>query len=81
MRLGEIFRYELAYRAKSGATWVYELTPTATGTSVSGRRVLASYTIGSKLMVPLLGGAAGHDHELADGIRQTLERIKAVVEG
>lgn len=82
----KIVRWEpqraIAWKTReSGATWVYELTPTATGTSVSGRRVLASYTIGSRLMVPFLGGAAGHDHELADGIRQTLERIKAVVEG
>ena len=29
---------------ESGATWVYELEPTATGTKVSGRRVLAAYT-------------------------------------
>lgn len=65
---------------ESGATWVYELTPTATGTSVTGRRVLPAYTIGSKLMVPFLGGATGHDHELNAGIEATLKRIKAVVE-
>lgn len=65
---------------ESGATWVYELAPSATGTTVTGRRVLAAYTIGSRLMVPLLGGATGHDVELNAGIAATLERIKAVVE-
>ena len=65
---------------ESGATWVYELEPTGTGTRVTGRRVLPAYTIGSKLMVPFLGGAAGHDHELNAGIAATLNRIKAVVE-
>ena len=29
---------------ESGATWVYELAPTATGTSVTGRRVLPRFT-------------------------------------
>ena len=32
---------------ESGATWVYELEPTATGTSVTGRRVLPRFTIGT----------------------------------
>lgn len=66
---------------ESGATWVYELEPTATGTAVTGRRVLPAYTVGSKLMVPFLGGAAGHDEELNAGITETLNRVKAVVEG
>jgi uncharacterized protein YndB with AHSA1/START domain len=66
---------------ESGATWVYELEPTPAGTRVTGRRVLPAYTLGSKLLVPFLGGAAGHDVELNAGIAATLERIKAVVEG
>ncbi|RNL63204.1 SRPBCC family protein [Nocardioides marmoriginsengisoli] len=66
---------------ESGATWVYELEPTATGTKVSGRRVLPAYTVATKLMGPLIGGAAGHDDELNAGIAATLERIKAAVEG
>jgi len=36
--------------------------------------------LGTTLMAPLIGGADGHDRELADGIRATLERIKATVE-
>ncbi|MEO5651678.1 MAG: SRPBCC family protein [Marmoricola sp.] len=65
---------------ESGATWVYELEPVAGGTSVTGRRVLARFGLATALMGPVIGGAAGHDRELSDGIRTTLERIKAVVE-
>ncbi|MCW2754478.1 MAG: hypothetical protein JWQ32_1889 [Marmoricola sp.] len=71
----------VAWRTReSGATWVYELEPTATGTKVTGRRVLSAYTIPSRLMVPFLGGAAGHDDELNSGIAATLAKIKAAVE-
>lgn len=70
---------------ESGATWVYELEPLGEGdrprTRLTGRRVLTRYTLGSRLLTPVLGGAAGHDRELAEGIAHTLARIKAVVEG
>ena len=66
---------------ESGATWVYELEPTAAGTKVSGRRVLPTFTVATKLMGPLIGGASGHDAELNAGIAATLEKIKAAVEG
>jgi uncharacterized protein YndB with AHSA1/START domain len=65
---------------ESGATWVYELEPTATGTAVTGRRVLPKFTIGTALLGPAIGGAQGHDAELAEGIRTTLERIRVTVE-
>lgn len=65
---------------ESGATWVYELEPTAGGTSVTGSRVLPRFTLATTVMGPVLGGAEGHDVELADGIRTTLERIRAAVE-
>jgi uncharacterized protein YndB with AHSA1/START domain len=65
---------------ESGATWTYELEPTDAGTRLTGRRDLAAFTAPTRLMVPLLGGATGHDRELAEGIRTTLERIKATVE-
>jgi uncharacterized protein YndB with AHSA1/START domain len=71
----------VAWRTReSGATWIYELEPTATGTSVTGRRVLPKFTLGTSLLGPVIGGAAGHDAELADGIRTTLERIRSTVE-
>ena len=65
---------------ESGATWTYELTPTDSGTTVTGRRDLPAYTLGTTMMAPLIGGAQGHDQELADGIRTTLERIRTTVE-
>lgn len=65
---------------ESGATWTYELQPEDGGTRLTGRRDLPDFTLGTKLMAPVIGGAEGHDQELADGIRATLERIKATVE-
>jgi uncharacterized protein YndB with AHSA1/START domain len=71
----------VAWRVReSGATWVYELEPSGSGTAVTGRRVLRKFTPGTTLMAPIIGGAEGHDRELAEGIRTTLERIKATVE-
>ena len=65
---------------ESGATWTYELEGSPTGTRLTGRRDLPAYSLGTKVMAPLIGGARGHDEELADGIRTTLERIRATVE-
>lgn len=71
----------VAWRTReSGATWVYELEPTAAGTSVTARRVLPRFTLGTSLLGPLIGGAEGHDAELAAGLRTTLERIREAVE-
>jgi uncharacterized protein YndB with AHSA1/START domain len=71
----------VAWRTReSGATWIYELEPTANGTSVTGRRVLPKFTLGTSLLGPVIGGAEGHDTELAAGIRTTLERIRSTVE-
>lgn len=71
----------VAWRTReSGATWVYELRASVPGTTVTGRRVLPRFTLGTSLLGPVIGGAAGHDAELADGIRTTLERIRAAVE-
>ena len=70
---------------ESGATWIYEIEPGGDASSpttcrVTARRELPAYTLGSKLMVPILGGATGHDEELAAGLATTLGRIKAAVE-
>jgi hypothetical protein len=73
--------HAVAWRTReSGATWVYELEATSAGTQVTGRRVLPRFTLGTSVLGPAIGGAAGHDRELAEGIRTTLERIKATVE-
>jgi hypothetical protein len=73
----------VAWRTReSGATWVYELESTPTGgTRVTSRRVLSGYSAGTTLLAPLIGGAAGHDRELAEGMATTLQRIKAALEG
>ena len=74
-------RRAVAWRTReSGATWIYELEPTPTGTAVTGRRVLPRFTMGTALLGPFIGGAEGHDTELAAGIRTTLERIRTAVE-
>jgi uncharacterized protein YndB with AHSA1/START domain len=65
---------------ESGATWIYELEPTADGTSVTASRVLPRFTLGTSLLGPIIGGAEGHDAELANGLRATLERIRSTVE-
>ena len=81
----KVVRYEpgkaVAWKTReSGATWHYELSPTESGTRLTGKRELPAYTIGTRLMAPLIGGADGHDEELADGIRTTLERIRDTIE-
>ncbi len=81
----KVVRFEpgraVAWRTReSGATWTYELEPTSTGTRITGRRDLPAFTRGTSLMAPVIGGAERHDQELADGIRTTLERIKATIE-
>ena len=65
---------------ESGATWTYEIAQAASGATLTGRRDLPAFSAATKLMAPVIGGASGHDEELAAGIRTTLERIKATVE-
>ena len=63
---------------ESGATWVYELEADpgpAPGSPAA--RGAAGFALGTSLLGPVIGGAEGHDAELADGIRTTLERIRA----
>jgi hypothetical protein len=71
----------VAWRTReSGATWTYELEATEAGTRLTGRRDLPAFSVGTTVLGPVIGGAAGHDRELADGIRTTLGRMKATVE-
>ncbi|MGN6251163.1 MAG: SRPBCC family protein [Marmoricola sp.] len=72
----------VAWRTReSAATWVYEIEPSDGGCRVTARRVLSTYSLGSKLLTPVLGGARGHDDELQQGLTTTLERIRAAVGG
>ncbi len=71
----------IAWRTReSGATWLYEVEPVGAGTRLTGRRILPTFTRGTTLLGPVIGGAAGHDAELAAGIRTTMERMKARIE-
>ena len=65
---------------ESAATWTYELEPKDAGTRLTARRELDGYSLLTRVGGPLIGGAAGHDQELAAGIRTTLRRMKTVVE-
>ena len=81
----KVTRYEpgraVAWKTReSGATWTYELEATEGGTRLTGRRDLPRFTLGTTVLGPVIGGAEGHDRELAAGIRSTLEQIKTVVE-
>lgn len=81
----KVVRYEpgtaVAWKTReSGATWSYEITPTAKGARLTGKRELPAFTLGTKLLAPVIGGAGGHDEELAAGIRTTLERIRDTIE-
>ena len=73
----------VAWRTReSGATWSYRLEPLDDGrrTRLTGRRDLPAFTVGTALLGPVIGGAAGHDRELAAGLAATLTRIKRVAE-
>lgn len=91
--LSRIVRFEagrsIAWRTReSGATWTYEIEeapdaasrPGSPGCALRGSRELARYSPLTRVAGPLIGGATGHDRELASGIRVTLARIKAVAE-
>jgi uncharacterized protein YndB with AHSA1/START domain len=71
----------VAWRTReSAATWTYELAAEDGGTRLTGRRDLDGFSLLTRVAAPLIGGAAGHDQELAVGIRTTLRRMKTAVE-
>ena len=67
----------------SGSRWIYELSPSGTGTRVVHRRpVPKKLTLASKVFAAaFLGGGESHADELEAGMAQTLARLKAAVEG
>jgi uncharacterized protein YndB with AHSA1/START domain len=74
----------LAWDTKtSGARWIFEVDPEGEGTRlVQRRQVPARLTVLSKVFAAAaLGGQEEHADELEQGMRTTLERIKAAVEG
>lgn len=76
---GEEFSFKTQ---QSGTRWTYRLEPDGAGTLVTERRAAFKdrprlARVFSKL---LLGGVEEHDDEMRDGMRATLERLKAVAE-
>lgn len=75
---------KFAFRVPLNTTvWSYELEPTATGTRLVESRhaengVTATSTIATKVA---LGGVEAFEKEMLEGMRQSLERIKATAEG
>lgn len=67
---------------ESGATWLYELEPADGGsaTTLTARRILPKFSAGTTLLGPVIGGAAGHDRELGEGLTTTLQRMKQQIE-
>jgi uncharacterized protein YndB with AHSA1/START domain len=75
---------KLAFRVNQNNTiWSYELEPTDNGTRVvesrhaeNGVKPAANMTVNA-----LFGGVPNFEHELIDGMNQTLARIKTAAEG
>jgi uncharacterized protein YndB with AHSA1/START domain len=75
---------KLAFRVdQNGSVWSYELEPTAGGTRLTeSRHAENGVSAFSNMTVnALMGGVPSFERELADGINQSLSRIKAAAEG
>ncbi len=66
----------------SGARWIFELHPDGERTRVVQRRPVATHLtlLSRAFATALLGGASSHADELEDGMRATLQALKADVE-
>lgn len=66
----------------SGARWLFELEPTASGTRLIQRRILTRdlTKISTTFATIALGGVDEHADELEAGMRESLLRIKAKAE-
>jgi hypothetical protein len=67
----------------SGTRWGYRFEPDGDGTVVTEyRQASKPYPLLAKVFTTvLLGGVGRHTEELRDGMRATLERLRAVAEG
>lgn len=77
---GKVFSFETR---QSGVRWTYRFDPDESGTMVTEERAewRSRPLIARVATAVALGGRAGHEQELRDGIVATLERLKAVAEG
>jgi uncharacterized protein YndB with AHSA1/START domain len=76
---GRAFSFETQ---QSGTRWTYRMEPDGDGTVVTeSRAAFKDRPLLAKVFSTLLlGGVEDHDDEMRDGMRQTLERLKAVAE-
>ena len=77
---GRVFSFETQ---QSGYRWSYLLEPdgtTATFVTESRAPFKKRPAVAKLFTQVLLGGEDGHTDELRDGMRQTLERLKAIAE-
>lgn len=67
---------------QSGTQWTYRLEPDGDGTVVTESRAAFKDRprVGKLFTKAFLGGEDGHSDELREGMRATLERLKAVAE-
>jgi uncharacterized protein YndB with AHSA1/START domain len=66
---------------ETGVRWGYELAPDGDGTRVTETRDLGDARMWLiRLGGPFVGGLESHADELRDGMRQTLDRLKAAAE-
>jgi uncharacterized protein YndB with AHSA1/START domain len=74
---------EFAFETQqSGTRWAYRFEPDGDGTLVTeSRAAFKPRPLVARVFSALaLGGVAEHDEEMRDGMRATLERLKAVAE-
>ncbi|RRO17955.1 SRPBCC family protein [Saccharopolyspora rhizosphaerae] len=66
----------------SGARWLFELEPAASGTRLVQHRVLTKQLtkLSTVFATALLGGVSGHADELEEGMAATLHRLKHIAE-
>ena len=76
---GRAFAFETQ---QSGTRWSYRLEPDGDGTRVTeSRAAFKDRPLVARLFSAVaLGGVAEHDDEMREGMRATLERLKAVAE-
>lgn len=75
---------EFAFETRqSGMRWSYRFEPDGAATVVTEQRAPASrYPLVARVFTTVaLGGVSGHTEELRQGMRATLERLRAVAEG
>jgi uncharacterized protein YndB with AHSA1/START domain len=67
---------------QSGYQWTYRLEPDGDGTVVTESRApFGKRPLVAKVFTKfLLGGEEGHEHELRDGMKATLDRVKDIAE-